>query len=142
REHVRRVLLCSGKVFFTLQQAREKNRVTDAALVRVEQLYPFPQRELAATLAKYRDAVEVAWVQEEPRNRGAWTFMESRLRQPLPDGRVLTYYGRDEAASPAVGSKRLHELEEAELVGHALDLREQGNGEKKVVEESQRISAK
>ncbi len=123
RERVRRVLLCSGKIYFTLHVNREKFKVRDVAIVRVEQLYPFPQREIQTILAKYRDAQEICWVQEEPRNKGAWTFTEPRLRQLLPDGRVLTYYGRDEAASSAVGSKRLHEIEEQELVSHALDLR-------------------
>ena len=91
-------------------------------VVRVEQLYPFPKKEIQAILSKYRQAREICWVQEEPRNRGAWRFMEDRLRDMLPDPAVLSYFGRDEAASPATGSYKAHEHEEAELISQALEL--------------------
>jgi 2-oxoglutarate dehydrogenase E1 component len=119
---VRRLLLCSGKVYYSLAKAREKENVRDAAIVRVEQLYPFPKKELQALFQKYRNALEVVWVQEEPKNRGAWTFMEPRLRELLPEAATLEYCGRDEAASPATGSYKMHEIEEAELITHALDI--------------------
>jgi 2-oxoglutarate dehydrogenase E1 component len=119
---VRRLLLCSGKVYYSLAKAREKENVRDAAIVRVEQLYPFPKKELQAIFQKYRNALEVVWVQEEPKNRGAWTFMEPRLRELMPEAATLEYCGRDEAASPATGSYKMHEIEEAELISHALDL--------------------
>ncbi len=122
RDKVERVLLCSGKIYFTIHQARQKHNAGNVAIVRVEQLYPFPQKEIAGVLAKYRNATEIAWVQEEPENRGAWTFMERRLRRMLPDGRVLEYFGREEAASPAVGSYKLHQIEEHDIVTRALDL--------------------
>lgn len=122
REQVRRVLLCSGKVYFTLHAAREKNSVRDVAIVRVEQLYPYPQKEIQAIIARYHRAQEISWVQEEPRNRGAWSFMEPRLRELLPDGRLMRYYGRDAAASPATGAFKVHQIEEQELVSHALEL--------------------
>ena len=99
-----------------------QKKVDDIAIVRVEQLYPFPQKEIQAILAKYRNATEVVWVQEEPRNRGAWTFMQDRLQPMLPETAVLNYVGRDEAASPATGSHKMHEVEEQELVVKALDL--------------------
>ena len=121
-KRVRRVLLCSGKVFFTLDAARQQNKVTEIALVRVEQLYPFPEREIRSIFAKYPSATEIAWVQDEPENKGAWTFMDARLRKILPENRVLTYFGRDEAASPATGSYKMHKIEEEELVAHALEL--------------------
>ena len=73
-------------------------------------------------LAKYRQAREICWVQEEPKNRGAWSFMEPRLRELLPDPAVLTYYGRDESASPATGSYKMHQVEEQEIIGHALEI--------------------
>jgi 2-oxoglutarate dehydrogenase E1 component len=132
---VKRVLLCSGKVYFSLTQARDneqdangkliprQTKITDTAIVRVEQPYPFPAREISNVLAKYRNARQVFWVQEEPRNRGCWTFMESRVRELLPQGSTLTYCGRDEAASPATGSHKMHEIEEQELLAHALDLK-------------------
>jgi 2-oxoglutarate dehydrogenase E1 component len=119
---VRRLLLCSGKVYYSLAKVREKENVRDAAIVRVEQLYPFPKKELQAIFQKYRNALEVVWVQEEPKNRGAWTFMEPRLRELMPEAATLEYCGRDEAASPATGSYKMHEIEEAELISHALDL--------------------
>jgi 2-oxoglutarate dehydrogenase E1 component len=122
REKVKRLLLCSGKVYFKLNAERLKQKIEDVAIVRVEQLYPFPQKEVQAILAKYRNAGEVCWVQEEPRNRGGWDFMRDRLSGMLPETAVLAYCGRDEAASPATGSYKAHAVEEKELVGHALDL--------------------
>jgi 2-oxoglutarate dehydrogenase E1 component len=74
-------------------------------------------------LAKYRNARQVLWVQEEPKNRGCWTFMESRLRELMLPGSTLSYCGREEAASPATGSHKMHEIEEEELLSYALDLK-------------------
>jgi 2-oxoglutarate dehydrogenase E1 component len=132
---VKRVLLCSGKVYFALAEARDNeldanhkpvartDKITDTAIVRVEQPYPFPAKEISNVLGKYRNARQVLWVQEEPKNRGCWTFMESRLRELLPTGSTLAYCGREEAASPATGSHKMHEIEEEELLEHALDLK-------------------
>jgi len=122
RDAVTRVLFCSGKVFYSLATARDKASLKNVAIVRVEQLYPFPKKEIQAILARYRKAREICWVQEEPRNRGAWRFMEDLLRDMLPDPAVLSYFGRDEAASPATGSYKAHEHEEAELISAALEL--------------------
>jgi 2-oxoglutarate dehydrogenase E1 component len=122
REKVKRILLCTGKVFFTLDAARKKGNVADVAIVRVEQLYPFPQKELQQIIARYNNAQEIGWVQEEPKNRGAWSFMEPRLRPLMPDVAVLNYFGRPEAASPAVGTYHDHVKQEQMFVGHALDL--------------------
>jgi 2-oxoglutarate dehydrogenase E1 component len=121
RERVRRLLLCSGKVFFALDAGRKKHQVTDTAIVRVEQLYPFPKAEIQAMLAKYR-AQEICWVQEEPRNRGAWMFMQDRLQNMIAETAVLKYVGREEASSPATGSGKLHEIEAEEILTAALDL--------------------
>ena len=126
RDSTRRILFCSGKVFYSLATAREKENAKGTALVRVEQLYPFPKKEIQAILAKYRQAREICWVQEEPRNRGAWSFIEPRLRELLPDPAVLTYYGRDEAASPATGSYKMHQVEEQEIIAHALEIAPKG----------------
>ena len=132
---VKRVLLCSGKVYFSLTNARDNDKdaggkpipreikIADTAIVRGEQPYPFPSREITSVLAKYRSARQILWVQEEPKNRGCWTFMEPRLRELLPAGSTLTYCGREEAASPATGSHKMHEVEEEELLEHALDLK-------------------
>jgi 2-oxoglutarate dehydrogenase E1 component len=120
RNRVRRLVLCSGRVFYTLQAARKQEVHHRLALIRVEQLYPLPREELQAVFARYRRIDEVLWAQEEPRNMGAWSFIEPRLRELLPDNCVLTYQGRDEAASPATGYFGLHELEEKALVEKAL----------------------
>lgn len=121
RERVRRLLLCSGKVFFALDAGRKKHQIADTAIVRVEQLYPFPKAEIQTILAKYR-AQEICWVQEEPRNRGAWMFMQDRLQTMISETAVLKYVGREEASSPATGSYKLHEIEAEEILTAALDL--------------------
>ena len=120
RNRVRRLVLCSGRVFYTLQAARHQQTADQIALVRVEQLYPLPREELQAVVARYSRADEVVWAQEEPRNMGAWSFIEPRLGELLPDNCGLTYQGRDEAASPATGSFGLHEVEERAVVKGAL----------------------
>jgi len=88
--------------------------------VRVEQLYPFPHQELKTVLTGYPNLKQLYWVQEEPQNMGGWTFMEPRLRRLTPDGELPTYIGRDAAASPATGSYKVHQAEEAEFVARAL----------------------
>jgi 2-oxoglutarate dehydrogenase E1 component len=120
RGRVRRLLLSSGKIYYELLAARRERAADWAALVRVEQLYPFPFRELEKILAAYPNALEVAWVQEEPWNMGAWHFVYHRLRRILPEGRRLSYVGRAEAASPATGLYKVHQQEEAELVNRAF----------------------
>jgi 2-oxoglutarate dehydrogenase complex dehydrogenase (E1) component-like enzyme len=119
RDKVRRLLLCTGKVFYTLDAARQKSPTSEVAVVRVEQLYPFPQGELLSIIEQYPRVEEVAWVQEEPQNRGAWNFMEPRLRAMFPD-KLITYFGRDFAASPATGSSKAHQGEEKEILSAAL----------------------
>jgi 2-oxoglutarate dehydrogenase E1 component len=118
-EAVRRVLLCSGKIFYGLDQGREERDWGGIAILRLDQLYPFPAAELADALRAYPRATDVAWVQEEPANQGAWTFVRPRIEEHL-DGRRLRYVGRPEAASPATGSHKIHESEERALVERAL----------------------
>jgi 2-oxoglutarate dehydrogenase E1 component len=119
-ERTRRVLLCSGKVYYDLIIAREQRDIDDVAIVRVEQLYPFPADEIRRALAPYTAAAEVFWVQEEPWNMGGWHFMALRLPQVVGEGRALRYVGREEAASPAIGSYKMHQREQSELVDRAL----------------------
>jgi len=135
RESVRRLVLCCGKIYHTLESARKRMGVEDVAIVRVEQLYPYPQKKLAEILAKYRHAHEVCWVQEEPQNRGAWTFMSDRLRPMLPDDAVLMYIGREQAASPAVGSKKASDAEEAEIINRTFELSGQTAPSETAIEE-------
>jgi 2-oxoglutarate dehydrogenase E1 component len=117
---VTRVCLCSGKVYYALLAARREQAKERVALVRVEQLYPFPDRELSAVLAAYPQVRQVYWVQEEPENMGAWRFVEPRLRRLLGSGILLSYVGRRAAASPATGSYKVHQAEETDLVNRAL----------------------
>jgi 2-oxoglutarate dehydrogenase E1 component len=120
---VTRVVLCSGKVYYDLLEEREKRGIKDVALMRVEQLYPFPKRTLEKELQRYANA-EVVWCQEEPKNMGAWTFVEHRIEDALTAVKVAAkrprYVGRPEAASPATGLYKRHNLEQAKLVGDAL----------------------
>jgi 2-oxoglutarate dehydrogenase E1 component len=120
---VRRVVLCSGKVYFDLVAERRKRRIDDIAILRIEQLYPFPFTRLGARLAQYPNA-EVVWCQEEPENMGAWHFIDRRIEKALSGLGVKAtrpvYIGRAEAASPATGSLRTHLKEQADLVDRAL----------------------
>src|SRR5213080_2837894 len=120
RPRVRRILLCSGKVYYELLAGRRERDDDTIAIVRVEQIYPFPGKELEAVFAAYPNARQVCWVQEEPWNMGAWHTMYRRLRRVLPEGRELSYVGRAEAASPATGSYKVHQAEERDLVMNAL----------------------
>jgi len=117
---VTRLLLCSGKVYYDLLAARRERALDTAALVRVEQLYPFPEQEIAAIFATYPNARQIVWVQEEPWNMGGWHVMYRRLKRILPDDRTLAYVGRPEAASPATGSYKVHQAEERDLVLNAF----------------------
>jgi 2-oxoglutarate dehydrogenase E1 component len=126
----RRVLLCCGKVYYTLLEAREDHGFEDVAIVRLEQLHPFPFDALRETLARYA-ATDVVWVQEEPWNMGAWSYGSERITRILPAGRTLRYVGRPESASPATGSYRLHEEEQAEFVREAFAIKPMARHESK-----------
>jgi 2-oxoglutarate dehydrogenase E1 component len=122
---VRRVILCSGKVYFDLVAERRKRRVDDIAILRVEQLYPFPFASLTKELTLYPQA-EIVWCQEEPENMGAWYFVDRRIERTLSALAMKAtrpvYVGRPESASTATGSARNHVKEQAELVDRALTL--------------------
>jgi 2-oxoglutarate decarboxylase len=116
---VKRVLFCSGKVYYDLFQARAERGITDTAIVRMEQIYPLPVAELKAELAKYPNAEDFAWVQEEPANQGAWSFVALNLLEHL-EGVRLRRISRPAAAAPAVGSAKMHDAEQSALVEAAL----------------------
>jgi 2-oxoglutarate dehydrogenase E1 component len=121
---VARVVLCSGKVYYDALEERERrlgDRAGRAALVRVEQLYPWPQAEIAAVVERYARAERVVWCQEEPSNMGAWIFVRDRIQDALRPGQKLAYAGRPESASPATGSGRIHREEQAAVLAAALD---------------------
>jgi 2-oxoglutarate dehydrogenase E1 component len=118
---VRRLIFCSGKVFHLLDEAREQHGVNDVALLRLEELYPFPAGDVERTIARYPAVADAFWVQEEPANQGAWTFARPLLTARL-GGRRLRYVGREEAASPATGNYAVHQDEERAIVADALGI--------------------
>jgi 2-oxoglutarate dehydrogenase E1 component len=120
---VKRVVLCSGKVYYDLLEAREKRGIKNVAILRIEQFYPFPEKPLSDQLAKYPNA-DVVWCQEEPGNQGAWLFLDRRIESVLRGlkhkaGRP-SYAGRPDAAAPATGSLKTHNKEQEALVSAAL----------------------
>lgn len=122
---VTRVVLCSGKVYYDLRDTRRANGIEDIAIIRLEQLYPFPEKELAATFACYTNVVEVIWCQEEPMNQGAWYSSQHHMRRVINmhNPKVyLEYVGRDASASPAAGYMALHLEQQEKFIGQALKL--------------------
>ena len=124
-EQVKRVVLCSGKVYYDLLAERRAQGINDVAIVRLEQLYPFPVNTLPKILAPYRQA-QIVWCQEEPENMGAWNFVDRRLERLLGGLDIAAkrpaYVGREAAASPATGLAKTHAAEQAALVRTALTI--------------------
>jgi 2-oxoglutarate dehydrogenase E1 component len=119
-EKVTRVVFCSGKVYFDLLESRRSDGIQNVALVRIEQLYPFPIEEYAAVIRKYPNAHEIVWCQEEPQNQGSWYQIRHRLQEPLTQDQVLLYAGRAPAAAPATGIPQMHIEQQRDLVDAAL----------------------
>jgi 2-oxoglutarate dehydrogenase E1 component len=115
---MKRVILCSGKVYYDLINHRAEKKIDDAAIIRVEQLYPLHEKKLKSMMKAFPEKAEIVWCQEEPQNMGAWSFIEPRLRKLF--AREITYAGRDAGASPAVGSLARHKREQARLVAGAF----------------------
>ena len=119
-DKVKRVLVCSGKVYYDLVKKREEAGTDDVAIVRVEQLYPFPHKAFAAELKKYPNATELVWTQDEPQNQGAWFFVQHYIHENMLPGQKLGYAGRAASASPAVGYSHLHQEQQKALVDAAF----------------------
>ncbi|PQQ25654.1 2-oxoglutarate dehydrogenase E1 component [Photorhabdus luminescens] len=119
---VKRVVLCSGKVYYDLLEQRRKNEQTDVAIVRIEQLYPFPHQDVQSTLEQYAHVHDFVWCQEEPLNQGAWYCSQHNFREVIPFGASLRYAGRPASASPAVGYTSVHQQQQQELVNDALNV--------------------
>jgi 2-oxoglutarate dehydrogenase E1 component len=117
---VRRLIVCSGKVYYDLVKKREEKKAGDVAVARVEQLYPFPHKAFAAELKRYSNATEVVWCQDEPQNQGAWFFVQHYIHENLLDGQRLGYAGRPASASPAVGYAHLHQEQQKALLDQAF----------------------
>ena len=121
-ESVKRVVFCSGKVYFDLLEQRRKNEQDDVAIVRIEQLYPFPLEEVQAAIAQYTNVEDYVWCQEEPQNQGAWYSSQHNFRAAIPAGADLKYAGRPASASPAVGYMSVHLKQQKALIEDALTL--------------------
>jgi 2-oxoglutarate dehydrogenase E1 component len=117
---VTQIVLCAGKVYYDLLEARRTRSIRHVAIARVEQLYPFPKDQLAALLAGYPALQTVVWCQEEPQNQGAWDQIKHRLRRLIGEGRALYYVGRHSAAAPSTGYRQLHVEQQETLVDEAL----------------------
>ena len=115
---MKRVVLCCGKIYYDLLNYRTDRRITDAAIIRVEQLYPLHEKKLKSMVGAFPNTAKIVWCQEEPQNMGAWTFIEPKLREIFD--RRIAYAGRDAGASPAVGSLALHKREQAGVVKDAF----------------------
>jgi 2-oxoglutarate dehydrogenase E1 component len=119
-DKVKRVIACSGKVYYDLVKKRTENAVSDVAIIRVEQLYPFPHKAFAAAIKKYPNATDIVWCQDEPQNQGAWFFIQHNIHENMLNGQKLGYSGRAASASPAVGYSHLHQEQQKALVEGAF----------------------
>jgi 2-oxoglutarate dehydrogenase E1 component len=119
-DKVKRVVVCSGKVYYDLVKHREEKGHDDVAILRVEQLYPFPHKAFAAEMKKYPHATDIVWCQDEPQNQGAWFFVQHYIHENMVDGQRLGYSGRAASASPAVGYSHLHLEQQKSLVEGAF----------------------
>ena len=119
-DKVKRVVCCSGKVYYDLAKKREEKGHDDVAILRVEQLYPFPHKAFATELKKYPNVTEIVWCQDEPQNQGAWFFIQHNIHENMLEGQKLGYAGRAASASPAVGYAHLHQDQQKALVEAAF----------------------
>ena len=117
---VKKIVFCSGKVYYDLMEARKKSGDHSVAIIRLEQFYPFPLQRMKEILKRYSSAKHLVWAQEEPQNMGGWTFMQERLENLLPSCERPQYVGRAPSASPATGAYHIHQNEQAQLVSEAL----------------------
>jgi 2-oxoglutarate dehydrogenase E1 component len=119
-KEVVRLVMCSGKVYYDLVKQRAERKITDVAIIRLEQLYPFPHKALATELKKYPKVEEVIWCQDEPQNQGAWFFVQHNILDNMTDGMKLAYAGRPASASPACGYAHLHQEQQKSLLNAAF----------------------
>ncbi|MTC72666.1 2-oxoglutarate dehydrogenase E1 component [Providencia sp. wls1914] len=119
---VKRVVMCSGKVYYDLLEQRRKKEQKDVAIVRIEQLYPFPREDIQKVFAQYAHVKDFVWCQEEPLNQGAWYCSQHNFHEAIPAGATLRYAGRAASSSPAVGYTSVHQEQQAALVNDALNI--------------------
>jgi 2-oxoglutarate dehydrogenase E1 component len=120
-KQVSRILLCTGKLYYDLEKERIQLGIENVAIIRIEQLYPFPEDELRDILAPYPDEVPVFWTQEEPENMGAWRFIHRTVGERVVDRFPLLRISRKASASPATGSASAHKIEQEKIIAKALD---------------------
>jgi 2-oxoglutarate dehydrogenase E1 component len=116
QQQVKKVVICTGKIYYDLLEEQQKNERKDVALVRMEQLYPLPVKQLRELIADYPDTAQWCWAQEEPRNMGAWNYILRVVTEV-----ELTYYGRKPSATPASGYAKQHSKEQQEIIDLAFD---------------------
>jgi 2-oxoglutarate dehydrogenase E1 component len=121
-EQIEKIVMCSGKVYYDLIEARKKTEDKRVAILRLEQFYPFPLKAIREVFARYTNAKQLVWTQEEPQNMGGWTFVEPRLENLLDGCQRPKYVGRTASASPATGSYSIHQKEQAKIVSDALSV--------------------
>jgi 2-oxoglutarate dehydrogenase E1 component len=117
---VKRVIACTGRVYYDLVNARKERKQTDVAILRVEQLYPFPHKNFAAELKRFPALAEVVWAQDEPQNQGAWFYIQHNMLENMAEGQKLAYAGRPASASPAVGYYDKHYAQQKALIDAAF----------------------
>jgi len=121
-DEIKRIVMCSGKVFYELLILRREENLKQVVLIRIEELYPFPVENLNVILEKYKNAEQLIWCQEEPKNQGAWDYFEPRFAAKLNHPCMVEYVGRDPSAAPAVGSAKIHAQQQKKLIREALGL--------------------
>lgn len=119
---VHSIIFCAGKIFYDLLEERRNNKQTDIAIIRIEQLYPFPSKEICSVLKNYALVRTFIWCQEEPMNQGAWYFVEHNMKNIIPINSIFTYVGRTSSASPAVGYASVHNEQQKKIIKYALKI--------------------
>ncbi|MEY3989460.1 MAG: hypothetical protein RI985_541 [Chloroflexota bacterium] len=119
-EQVQRLILCTGKVYVDVVTSIAPEQMNNVAVVRIEELYSFPAADVQKVLSRYPNVQEVVWLQEEPKNMGAWSYVAPRIKSLLPADMLFVYVGRAESASPAEGSQSDHAEEQQRIIQHAV----------------------
>lgn len=126
---VDRLVICSGKVYWDILEVREEKGKNNVAIIRLEQVYPFPKKTMKRELGKYPQVTDIVWAQEEPRNQGVWRSVQHDIRACMQEGQTLTYVGRRPTAAPASGNPRSHQQQQKKLIREALTLKAPANSE-------------